>query len=148
MTKTLEQIQKENRKFILEAIHGCSYEEALEKEQGATCEYLYQTEFGVKRIMGDIKNYGYNRKKHFEDAFLIEIIGRPITLDRLLLALPHKQIEIELSWFGDSVIFKYDFFGPRKFFWRLLFSTLEEQTEETQKEINKLSNAVKICQEK
>lgn len=29
MTKSLEQIQKENRKFILEAIHGCSYEEAL-----------------------------------------------------------------------------------------------------------------------
>ena len=69
-----------------------------------------------------------------------------ITLDRLLLALPHKQIEIELSWFGDSVIIKYHFFEPRKFFWRLLFSTLEEQTEETQKEVNKLQNAVKLFQ--
>lgn len=32
MTKTLEQIQKENRKFILEAIHCCSYDEALKIE--------------------------------------------------------------------------------------------------------------------
>ena len=74
MTKTLEQIQKENRKFILEAIHGCSYDEALKKEEGSTCHYLYQTERGMIRIMGDIKNYGYNRKKHFEDAFLIECL--------------------------------------------------------------------------
>lgn len=32
MTKSLEQIQQENRKFILEAIHCCSYDEALKIE--------------------------------------------------------------------------------------------------------------------
>lgn len=154
MTKSLKQIQKENRKFILEAIHCCSYEEALEKEQGATCEYLYQTEFGVKRIMGDIKDYGYNRKKHFEDAFLIEIIGRPITLDRVLLAFKNKNVKI----YNESLVFCYErgkfysleyryseysdgyntyIFSPL-FDWDLTSETLEQQTEETQREINKI----------
>lgn len=32
MTKTIQEIQKENRKFILEAIHNCNYEEALRGE--------------------------------------------------------------------------------------------------------------------
>ena len=153
MTKTLEQIQKENRKFILEAIHGCSYEEALEKEQGATCEYLYQTEFGVKRIMGDIKNYGYNRKKHFEDAFLIEIIGRPITLDRVLLAFKNKDTRVHnktlvfsYAWERfypliedeeSSAYPEYKLWGLFGFGWDLTSETLEQQSEETQREINK-----------
>jgi hypothetical protein len=29
MTKSLQEIQQENRRLILEAVHGCSYEEAL-----------------------------------------------------------------------------------------------------------------------
>ena len=62
MTKSLEQIQKENRKFILEAIHGCSYEEALKKEEGDFCHYLYQTNYGEQIIIGDVKSYGYNRE--------------------------------------------------------------------------------------
>ena len=40
MTKSLEQIQQENIKFILEAIHGCSYEEALKKELGFNCKVI------------------------------------------------------------------------------------------------------------
>ena len=38
MTKTLEQIQQENRKFILEAIHRCDYDEALNKELDIGCK--------------------------------------------------------------------------------------------------------------
>jgi hypothetical protein len=45
MQKTLEQIQQENRKFILEAIHGCRYEEALKKELGFGCKVK------IKRFM-------------------------------------------------------------------------------------------------
>ena len=115
MIKTLEQIQKENRKLILEAIHGCCYEEIVQKDN-------------------------------------IDITEKPITLDRLLLALPNEQngeqIEIELSWFGSSLIIKYHIFVLRKFYWGLEKITLEEQSEETQREINKLLNGVKICQEK
>ena len=45
MQKSLEQIQQDNRKFILEAIHGCSYEEALKKELGVGCKVK------IKRFM-------------------------------------------------------------------------------------------------
>ena len=154
MKKTLEQIQKENRKLILQAIHGCSYAEALKKEEGRTCEYFYQTKYGVQILIGDVKDYGYNRKKHFPDAFLIEIIGKPITLGRLLLAFKNKEVKVH----NKSLVFSYawerfypliedkesgaypeyklwNLFG---FDWDLTRETLEQQSEETQREINKL----------
>ena len=149
MTKSLKQIQKENRKFILEAIHGCSYEEALKKEEGRTCEYLYQTNYGVQVIIGDVKDYGYNRKKHFEDAFLIEIIGRPITLDRVLLAFKNKDTRVH----NESLVFCYErgkFYSLEYryseysdgyntyIFWDLSSETLEQQSEETQRTINEI----------
>jgi len=154
MTKTLEQIQKENRKFILEAIHGCSYDEALKKEEGSTCHYLYQTERGMIRIMGDIKNYGYNRERHHPNAFLIEIIGQPITLNRVLLAFKNKNVKI----YNESLVFCYEegkfysleyryseysdgyntyIFSPL-FDWNLTSETLEQQSEETQRTINEI----------
>lgn len=169
MTKTLEQIQKENRKLILEAIHGCSYEEALKKELGFGCKVLVQhyvcgvkdkTEIltidksvGVCDITGLYVFTGDNKKP----SEIIEIIGKPITLDRLLLALPHEKIKIELDdveigWHGPVLLIKYNLFGPRKFYWRLekktILLTHEEQSEETLREINKLLNGLKICQEK
>ena len=154
MKKTLEQIQKENRKFILEAIHNCNYEEALRKEEGRTCEYLYQTNYGVQVIIGDIKNYGYNRERHHPNAFLIEIIGQPITLSRLLLAFKNKEVKIH----NNSLVFsyawerfypliedkesgaypEYKLWGLFGFDWDLTSETLEQQSEETQKEINKI----------
>lgn len=149
MTKTLKQIQAENRKFILEAIHGCSYEEALEKEQGATCHYLYQTEFGVKRIMGDIKNYGYNKERHHPNAFLIEIIGQPLTLNRVLLAVIKSGKWMDCS--GDKnnkycnsgwhLNTKENLSEIRNFVldnWDLKSEALEQQNEEKQIEINKI----------
>lgn len=154
MTKTIQEIQKENRKFILEAIHNCNYAEALKKEECSTCHYLYQTDRGVIRIIGDIKNYGYNRERHHPDAFLIEIIGQPITLGRLLLAFKNKEVKI----YNNSLVFSYawerfypliedkesgaypeyklwNLFG---FDWDLTSETLEQQSEETQREINKI----------
>lgn len=152
MTKSLKQIQEENRKFILEAIHCCSYEEALKKEEGRTCEYFYQTNYGVQIIIGDVKDYGYNRERHHPNAFLVEIIGKPITLGRLLLAFKNKDVK---TCYEDEIIFniagsqfcgfkledefhnsRYSLYGIC--LWNLELETLEEQSEETQTKINKL----------
>lgn len=156
MQKPLQQIQKENRKFILEAIHGCSYEEALKKEEGDFCHYLYQTNYGEQTIIGDVKRYGYNREKHHPDAFLIKIIGKPLTLSRVLLAFKNKDVK---SIYGDDLIFNfagsqfcglmleeeyhnphYSLYGACN--WNLAIDEipLEEQTEETQREINEFFN--------
>ena len=154
MQKSLSEIQKENRKFILEAIHGCSYEEALKKEEGDFCHYLYQTNYGEQTIIGDVKSYGYNKDKHFPNAFLIKIIGKPLTLSRVLLAFKNKEIK---SILGDDLIFNFagsQFCGLKleeKFHnshyslygicpWNPELETLEEQTEETQTKINELFN--------
>lgn len=100
MTKSLEQIQKENREFILEAIHhGCSYEKALQKE---------------------LK------------------IGKPLTFNRVLLA-----INITFNGYLGNFYFDEDFvhivhleFDGVSF--DLTKETLEEQSEETQRAINKI----------
>ena len=151
MTKSLEQIQQENRKFILEAIHGCSYEEALEKELGVNCKIILDGSFGIK-------NYDYTITD--EDTFKIsrdqitEIIGKPLTLSRVLLAFKNKDIK---NLYGDRIIFNiagsqfcglqleeeyhnphYSLYGAGD--WNLKLETLEEQTEETQRAINKLFN--------
>lgn len=152
MTKTLGQIQQENRKFILEAIHGCSYEEALQKEEGHNCLYIYSTPYGNLKLVGDVKYYGYNRKKHHPDAFVKEIIGKPITLSRVLLAFKNKEVK---SIYKDEIIFDiesskfcglkleeeyynphYSLYGAGN--WNLEIEELEEQSEETQMVINKL----------
>ena len=143
MTKSLEQIQIENRKFILEAIHGCSYEEALKKEEGDFCHYLYQTNYGEKTIIGDVKSYGYNREKHYPNAFLIKIIGKPLTLSRVLLALKSKE---DLSnpkkyelYLGITKLFYYNYAKNIELVLDLKRETLEAQSEETQRKINELS---------
>lgn len=150
MIKTIEQIQAENRKLILEAIHGCSYKEALKKEEGSECHYLYKiehTEHSPIRIMGDIKNYGYNKERHHPDAFLIEIIGRPITLNRVLRAIDpfgnYGCIAGHICKVNREKA-TYAFICE----WSLEIKELEQQSEKTQRKINKLLNIIKICQEK
>ena len=134
MTKSLKQIQKENRKFILEAIHSCSYDEALKKEIGLGCDIVVQNYVcGVKdkteiitldksiRICDLTGLFVFaNNNKPLE---IIEIIGKPITLNRVLLAVIKSYNEIR----------NFDLDN-----WDLTSETLEEQTEETQREINKL----------
>ena len=95
MTKTLEQIQKENRKFILEAIHCCSYDEAL-------------------KIEGQ------------------EI--KPLTLSRVLLVFSRNIFKNKISLQFP------DFLDVNGFDWNLMKETLEEQTEWTQRGINKFFN--------
>ena len=131
MTKSLEQIQQENRKFILEAIHGCSYEEALKKELNVGCKII---------VPARVKNYVYTITD--EDDFkigrdqIIEIIGKPLTLSRVLLALPS---ELYYYTSGNLLYLSKPNQDPKEqITWDLTKETLEEQSEETQRVINQL----------
>ena len=185
MTKSLQQIQQENRKFILEAIHGCSYEEALKKELGvgceviariwgnlsrltidnltcfvANCKYFDGDYLRFRELVGDVSvkdltHEGLERLKEYQDARhrIIEIIGKPLTLSRVLLAsiksakcmdcFEHKNNKYCSSeWHVDR---EENLSRIRNFIldnWKNLeLETLEEQSEETQ---TKLTNFLTI----
>ncbi len=136
MEKNIEQIQKENRKFILEAIHGCSYEEALQKQ----INYNYNHYIDALRFALNIER---DKKE------IIEIIEKPITLSMVLLAFKNKDIK---NLYGHRIIFNiagsqfcglqlnpcYSLYGAGD--WNLELETLEEQSEGTQRGINELFN--------
>ena len=133
MTKSLQEIQKENRKFILEAIHGCSYEEALQKEWGENCIIedciLNGSEMASwGRVIKDNRhkslyaNIDSGNQLEFsvnwDDDFKCTIIGKPITLNRVLLTLKSKEdlfnpkrYEICL---GTTRLFYYDYLRFRE----------------------------------
>ena len=160
MTKTLEQIQQENRKFILEAIHGCSYEEALEKELGVGCKAIDKTHlfFGepspeemtlvygnaVDGEESDTLYFLHYRgipcarfsKQEICDKDKFEIIGKPLTLSRVLLALlkADKPVGAILAINKSGFYINLKSYMP----WDIKFETLEEQTEEIQRGINEL----------
>ena len=167
MTKSLEQIQIENRKFILEAIHACSYEEALKKELGFGCEVIARIWGNLLRstidnltccfdgdylrfreLVGDISirdltDEGLERLKEYQDARhrIIEIIGKPLTLSRVLLAIS-KHGYYDDIWFGDLYGDSYEMleFDLKGVSFDLTKETLEEQSEETQRGLNKFFN--------
>ncbi len=171
--KTLEQIQQENRKFILEAIHGCSYEEALKKEMEYNCEVLVRIwgkspqryivdnlicyfdgdYLRFRELVGDISTKDLTEEglKNLEDYEstkhrIIEIIGKPLTLSRMLLALKDKQI----GFYWDSLAYIWSAGQDYGYYkedeveyicdWNLTKETLEEQSEETQRFLNKFFN--------
>lgn len=174
MTKTLHQIQQENRKFILEAIHGCSYEEALKKEMEYNCEVLVMIwgkslqryivdnlicyfdgdYLRFRELVGDISTKDLTEEglKNLEDYEstkhrIIEVIGKPLTLSRVLLAIWKSDKYYYKSsfdktqkgmWFGEK--FHALKFGSKGVSFDLTKETLEEQSEETQRAINKLFN--------
>ena len=116
MTKPLQQIQQENRKFILEAIHGCSYEEALKKEYAKK---------GNNTISVPLREYD----------------GEELTLSKVLLAIS-KHGYYDDIWFGDLYGDSYETleFDIKGVSFDLTKETLEEQTEETQRGLNKFFN--------
>jgi hypothetical protein len=99
--KTLEQIQQENRRFILEATL-----------QGNNLRLLKE----------NIKDFS----------------GTKLNLARLLLAFSSVDKEIKIELWNSSIIVKYYFFGEYEFDFDLTEETLEEQTIQTQREINEL----------
>jgi len=147
--KKLKQIQEENRKQIILANNpeAKDYDEALEMELGVGCrfdsgesvffifretmEHLYfsrEGDFWIEKL----------RPEHIKDH---RIIGKPLTLDRVLIAANN----LEATYYPDSNglkigIFNHDKDEEKEFLamWDLTKSTLEEQTEETQRAINKL----------
>lgn len=131
MNKTLQEIQEFNRRKIICAVNGTEdYEEALKKEEGDSCHYLYKTNFGEREIIGDPRRCGYNREKHHPDAFLLKVIGKPLTLDRALIAIRRCGYTRDI-WFGENIGFLNFLFKDLS--WDLTKPTLEEQSEETQK---------------
>ena len=176
MTKSLEQIQQENRKFILEAIYGCSYEEALKKELRFGCIVIDKKHqfFGELSPLEMTLVYGNEidgeesdplyflhlrgnpcvsfSKQVIFDKDRFEIIGKPLTLSRVLLAsiksakcmdcferINNKYCSSE--WHVDR---EENLSRIKNFIldnWKNLeLETLEEQTEETQRGINKFFN--------
>ena len=156
MTKTLQEIQKENRKFILEAIYGCSYEEAIEKELGVGCKVKIKRFFSIKDFNEEIfiiDNYcdffTENLFRTIGSSYhneITEIIGKPLTLSRALLPLKDKEIDYYDSGLGyieyEKKLFSHDWYYEVRYIcdWDLTKETLEEQSEETQRAINKLFN--------
>ena len=154
MTKSLEQIQQENRKIILEAIHGCSYKEALKKELGVGCKvkikrFMSTQDFNEEIFVIDDYCDFFNESffkttdshRHNE---ITEIIGKPLTLSRVLLALKSKE---DLSnpkkyelYLGITKLFYYNYAKNIELVLDLKKETLEEQSEETQRKINELFN--------
>lgn len=162
MTKSLQEIQKENRKFILEAIYGCSYEEALQKELDFGCKILVEGAYrdyengkhkwgrGLITIDSSVYIRDINLKEgiiytaEFSNEKIIEVIGKPITLSRVLLALKDKLIGYYDDGLGYIVkrLFSNGWYDEVEYIcdWNLTKETLEEQTEETQRKVNKLFN--------
>ena len=143
MTKSLEQIQQENRKFILEAIHGCSYEEALKKELGVGCKVKIKRFMSTQNFNEEIfviDNYcEFSTENLFRTIGWIhhneitEIIGRPLTLSRVLLAIYKHE-------YYEDILFDYSSVYLKGVSFDLTKETLEEQTEEVQTKINELFN--------
>jgi hypothetical protein len=161
--KTLKQIQEFNRRKIICSINGTeNYEEALKKELGVGCLVeVYMPARGY--IMPEYKQlHIINEFSKFEDKFVYEdvdcknirvvmegkmacdkdkIIGKPLTLDRVLIAL--KNIKCSWLYFDiknsnicerDANIYDYDDFIFLAD-WNLTKPELEEQSEETQRAI-------------
>lgn len=117
MTKTLEQIQQKNRKFILEAIGEYKNELKL----------LEQQEHQI-----------------YHEIISKSFYSKPLTLSRVLLALKDKRIgfyddSLGEIWQGEGSFYRED---NVEYIcdWDLTKETLEEQTEWTQRGINKLFN--------
>jgi len=149
-SKTLQQAQEENRKAIIIANNpeAQSYEEALHDELGFNCVVFSKDNCYYEKILYQDEGLYWTEqscaigsRSDIEDPNQYKIIGKPLTLDRTLIALHYINYTkhfleseeyiiddnfISLSW--DGIFIKWD----------LTKSTLEEQSEETQRQVNKL----------
>jgi hypothetical protein len=150
--KTLEQIQEFNRRKIICAVNETeNYEEALEKELTFGCIVidLKHQFFGEKdphkmTLVYDTGDGVYYFNHLRGNPFLLihinkildkerfQIIGKPLTLDRVLLALGELETDVSVCCYGSIRIGHEITNLPR---WDLTKPTLEEQSEETQRAI-------------
>jgi hypothetical protein len=164
--KTLQEIQEFNRRKIICSINGTeNYEEALKKELGVGCLVeVYMPARGY--IMPEYKQlHIINEFSKFEDKFVYEdvdcknirvvmegkmvcdkdkIIGKPLTLDRVLLAIQRSSnwLAFWMNCHGDMIYEKLNKTNKRgkeiKIRWNLTEPTLEKQTKETQRALYEL----------
>jgi len=129
-----------------------NYDEALEMELGLNCEIIVNN-IRVNndlRIILDLdtnssgKDWNFitrtydnaNRHREIRRVEIKKIIGKPLSLSRVLISLKSKHLIISTAGYvckriGDS---EYQ----NICYWDLTKETLEEQTEEAQRAINKL----------
>jgi hypothetical protein len=160
MTKTLEQIQEENRKAIIMANNpdAKSYEEALEMELGFGCiiedDYWHDLHFvldnyslnsGFKNMILKVHLYTHNQQKIYKDYVLekYRIIGKPLTLDRVLIALEGLHFGLDTCELSPKHIWFYVGSYEDWIEWDLTKTTLEEQEENVQRKINELLTKTK-----
>jgi len=158
--KILQKIQEFNRRKIICAVNETEdYAEALKKELGVGCLVeVYMPARGY--VMPEYKQlHIINEFSKFEDKFVYEdvdcknirvvmegkmvcdkdkIIGKPLTLDRVLLALEPYPNNFGIVAGNIARIHRknhtYNFICP----WDLTKPALEEQNEETQRAIYEL----------
>jgi len=158
MTK-LEELQKENRKFIIMANNPTAktYEEALEIDQKPIRDALSRNLVGAywcDRVwegwqVGTMTEDDFSEigcedgDDGFED--LVNDLYKPLTLNRVLIALSGLACNLCLLDVDENynIFIKLDdpFSDVGSFYWDLTKETLEEQSEETQKEINRIINS-------
>jgi hypothetical protein len=149
MTKTLQEIQEFNRRKIICAVNGTeNYEEALKKELGVGCKvkiknFITNNEFNEEIFVIDKYCFSFNETLFhkigsYRHSEIIKIIGKPLTLDRVLLALEPYPNNFGIVAGNIARIDRknhtYNFICP----WGLTKPTLEKQSEETQRAIYEL----------
>ena len=158
----IKEIQEYNRKKIICAVHGTDdYEAALKMELERGCRVEVWDLYGGSEltIYDYMRSYNsacfieFENNSYYElincivakegkrTVKLNKIIGKPITLDRILIALEKVSNSfIEIGLYANGEI--YSLFGTDNLIkickWDLTKQTLEEQTEETQLQIAKL----------
>jgi len=147
MSKTLQEIQEFNRRKIICAVNGAEdCEEALKKELGVGCKvkiknFITNNEFNEEIFVIDEYCDFFNetffcKVGSYKNSEIIEIIGKPLTLDRVLIAIRQRGYYNDI-WFGeDNDCFLH--FDIKNLSWDLTKPTLEEQSEETQRAIYEL----------
>ena len=141
--KTLKEIQLENRKFIIMANNpeAKTYDEALEMELGNGCllddvyhrgdslsheNFVEILKYGQNNFLDTFISYGESLDMFIEpcewedrEIFQYKIIGKPLTLSRVLIAFGRESLDL----------------------WKdLKEETLEEQSEEVQRDFNSKIN--------
>jgi hypothetical protein len=142
MSKSLKQIQEFNRRKIICAVNETeNYEEALKKELGVGCKvkiknFITNNEFNEEIFVIDeycdfFNETLFRKIGSYKNSEIIEIIGKPLTLDRVLIAIKQRGYYDDI-WFGeDNDCFLH--FDIKNLSLDLTKRTLEKQSEETQK---------------
>jgi hypothetical protein len=145
--KTLQEIQEFNRRKIICAINGTeNYQEALKKELGVGCKvkiknFITNNEFNEEIFVideyCDFFNETFFRKVgSYKNSEIIEIIGKPLTLDRVLIAIGQRGYYDNI-WFdrNDNWFLHFDITNLS---WDLTKRTLEKQSKGIQRAIYEL----------